>query len=90
MEIVCNPIHDYGMPCVVSSLRSGAKLHGRAKDIDELPLSLISIVSKVYCLTNIQVKILRLPKPEYKAEECDVFKSSQGRFNKPHLPIALQ
>lgn len=47
VEIVCNPIRNYGMPCIVPSLGSGAKLHGRAEDIDELSFSLVIEVSTV-------------------------------------------
>jgi hypothetical protein len=45
VEIVCDPICDYSMSSIVSSLGPGTKLHSRAEDIDELAFSLVIEVS---------------------------------------------
>ena len=91
MEVICNPICDYSMSCIVPTLGPGAKLHGRAEDIDELAFSLVIEVSIVQLPYNYTERISQDSWTLGQGRENGTSSnSSQRKHDKPHLPIALQ
>jgi hypothetical protein len=61
VEIVCNPIRDYSVTGIVPALGPGAKLHGRAENIDELAFTLGVAVSIVELSVNYTGRSSQVP-----------------------------